>query len=289
MLRLLTLLHATAAAFPMLGAEIPLGERTKMSWDAPPNGDDGVDHFQLFLPRRWSKDQRWPMLIFLHGAGDGVWDVMNSQSLPRLLSRDQSTAFDPRKSWEFDFDGRHYVNASFADELGFVVVMPQGWDATMRPGWSRPRLERVRALATRVASSYAVDPERISLAGQSAGGVGAWRFALEYPEFLSAVVPVCGALPGDSARAAQRLKDLSIWVFHAADDSAMPIELGDGAVAAMNRAGRREPARYTRYRRAPPPPDPQYNDMVGHASYDLAFRDASLYAWLANQRRGGGS
>ena len=73
MLRLLTLLHATAAAFPMLGAEIPLGERTKMSWDAPPNGDDGVDHFQLFLPRRWSKDQRWPMLIFLHGAGDGVW------------------------------------------------------------------------------------------------------------------------------------------------------------------------------------------------------------------------
>ena len=79
---------------------------------------------------------------------------------------------------------------------------------------------------------------------------------------------------------------MSIWVFHAADDSAMPVELGDGAVAAMNRAGRREPARYTRYRRAPPPPDPQYNDMVGHASYDLAFRDASLYAWLANQRRG---
>jgi len=72
MLRLL-LLHATAAAFPMLGAEISLGERTKMSWDPPPNGDDGVDHFQLFLPRRWSKDQRWPMLIFLHGAGDGVW------------------------------------------------------------------------------------------------------------------------------------------------------------------------------------------------------------------------
>ena len=72
MLRLL-LLHATAAAFPMLGAEIPLGDRTKMSWDPPPNGDDGVDHFQLFLPRRWSKDQRWPMLIFLHGSGDGVW------------------------------------------------------------------------------------------------------------------------------------------------------------------------------------------------------------------------
>ena len=58
MLIRLLLLHATAAAFPMLGAEIPLGERTKMSWDAPPNGDDGVDHFQLFLPRRWSKGSK---------------------------------------------------------------------------------------------------------------------------------------------------------------------------------------------------------------------------------------
>ena len=88
---------------------------------------------------------------------------MNSQSLPRLLSRDQSTAFDPRKSWEFDFDGRHYANASFADELGFVVVMPQGWDGNMRPGWSRPRLERVRA--ARLAPwaeqlTAAADPER---------------------------------------------------------------------------------------------------------------------------------
>jgi predicted peptidase len=285
MMRLLALLHATASAFPTLGTTVPLGERTKMSWDPPQNGDDGVEHFQLFLPRRWAKEGSWPMLIFLHGAGDGVWDVMNSQSLPCLLSRDQSTAFATRKSWTFEFDGQTYANASFADELGFVVVMPQGWGATMRPGWSRPRLERVRALATRVASAYAVDPERISLAGQSAGGVGAWRFALEYPEFLSVVVPICGALPGDGDRAAQRLKDLSVWVFHAADDVAMPVSLGDDAVAAVNRAARREPARYTRYRHAPPP-DPQYNDMIGHASYDLAFRDASLYAWLAVQRRG---
>ena len=87
MLRLLTLLHATAAAFPMLGAEITLGERTKMSWDPPQNGDDGVDHFQLFLPRRWSKDQRWPMLIFLHGAGDGVWFSVSMRAVAAMAGR----------------------------------------------------------------------------------------------------------------------------------------------------------------------------------------------------------
>ena len=87
MLIRLLLQHATAAAFPMLGAEITLGERTKMSWDPPPNGDDGVDHFQLFLPRRWSKDQRWPMLIFLHGAGDGVWSSVSTRAVAAMAFR----------------------------------------------------------------------------------------------------------------------------------------------------------------------------------------------------------
>ena len=81
------LLHATAAAFPMLGAEISLGERTKMSWDPPQNGDDGVDHFQLFLPRRWSKGQSWPMLIFLHGAGDGVWFSVSMRAVAAMAFR----------------------------------------------------------------------------------------------------------------------------------------------------------------------------------------------------------
>ena len=86
MLRRLLLVHA-AAAFPMLGAEISLGERTKMSWDPPQNGDDGVEHFQLFLPRRWSKGQRWPMLIFLHGAGDGVWFSVPMRAVAAMAFR----------------------------------------------------------------------------------------------------------------------------------------------------------------------------------------------------------
>ena len=94
MLRLL-LLHATAAAFPMLGAEISLGERTKMSWDPPQNGDDGVDHFQLFLPRRWSKDQRWPMLIFLHGTGDGVRFSVSTRAVTAMAFR---PTFSTRRS-----------------------------------------------------------------------------------------------------------------------------------------------------------------------------------------------
>ena len=83
MLRRLLLVHA-AAAFPMLGAEIPLGERTKMSWDPPPNGDDGVEHFQLFLPRRWAKDQK--KLLSSAVAGPRTWPKSTRELLSNRTS-----------------------------------------------------------------------------------------------------------------------------------------------------------------------------------------------------------
>ena len=112
--------------------------------------------------------------------------------------------------------------------------------------------------------------------------------------------------------AAAKLKDLPIWVrcradvkpllleagaprdtriltqvFHAEDDIAMPVQLSDRAVMSLNTADRRRalPVRYTRYVHAPGPPDPRYSDMIGHASYDLAYRDAALYQWLLRQRK----
>ena len=120
------------------------------------------------------------------------------------------------------------------------------------------------------------------LAGQSAGGVGAYAFALRFPRFLAALVVVCGAVPARLDAAAQRLAGLPVWVFHGADDVAMPVYLADDAVAALRGYGL---VRYTRYARAPAPPDPRYADMTGHASYDLAFRDAALYAWLRDQSK----
>jgi len=37
---------------------------------------------------------------------------------------------------------------------------------------------------------------------------------------------------------------------------------------------------YTRYLTAPGPPMAEFAHLTGHGSYELAFRDASLYSWL---------
>ena len=38
--------------------------------------------------------------------------------------------------------------------------------------------------------------------------------------------------------------------------------------------------RYVRYVHAPGPPIAEFTSLIGHGSYELAFRDAGLYEWL---------
>ena len=71
---------------------------------------DGGLKFELFLPTKWrhpaASASRWPILVFLHGAGEsGGFEVTNAQSLPWLLVAGN--------------------NASFAASCGFIVLVPQ--------------------------------------------------------------------------------------------------------------------------------------------------------------------
>jgi hypothetical protein len=103
---------------------------------------------------------------------------------------------------------------------------------------------------------------------------------------LAALVPICGAVPSRLKQASERLARLPLWVFHAANDVAMPVDSSDQAVVALNNAEERsQDVLYTRYDSAPAPPDPKYSDMRGHAAYDLTFRDEALYTWLRSQSR----
>merc|ERR1719189_2699667 len=144
---------------------------------------------------------------------------MNSQGLPRLLEKNQSTNFDSRTCWCLDsqFDKvtakreappdspdpflddeedlrSPLADCDFAGTFGAIVVMPQGWLPDARHGWVEEKLRAVEELTRSVLNTYRGDPERVSLTGQSAGGYGAWRFAALEPRLWSAVSIVCAPM-----------------------------------------------------------------------------------------------
>ncbi len=94
-------------------------------------------HYQLFIPRDFdaSKKAHYSLITFLHGAGDGAFDVANSQSLPRLLGPEcwKDFTFRPPDKQNVVLK---YDNCTFTEDFKQVVFLPSSgtpshWHGTM--------------------------------------------------------------------------------------------------------------------------------------------------------------
>jgi len=180
----------------------------------------------------------WPLVLFLHGSGERGDDLAKVK------------AHGPGK---YAAAGRSFP---------FVLVAPQVADGM---AWDSDALEALRA---ELVARLPIDRDRVLMTGLSMGGFGTWNYAMDYPDRLAAIAPVCGI--GDSDRV-ERIVHLPVWAFHGALDDAVPIAADREAVDALRAAGGN--VRFTVY------PD------VGHNAWDPAYADPALYEWLLAQRR----
>lgn len=160
--------------------------------------------YLLFLPQGYeTTDQRWPLMLFLHGAGESGTNL------------DRVKIHGPPKIVESKPD------------FPFILVSPQ----CPRRGWN---VEALNALLDEVVAQYRVDKDRVYLTGLSMGGYGTWSLGAAHPEKFAALVPICGG--GNPANAA-KLAQLPIWVFHGAKDPTVPIARSKEMVEALKAAG----------------------------------------------------
>jgi len=162
--------------------------------------------YLLYLPRNYGveKGKRWPLMLFLHGAGERGDDLtlVEVHGPPKLIAK-----------------GRDYP---------FIVVSPQ---CPTGIWWS---LDVLNALLDEIIASYAVDEDRVYVTGLSMGGFGTWGLAIERPERFAAIAPVCG---GGDPWQADRLKGVPAWVFHGAKDGVVPPKKSEEMVEALKKVG----------------------------------------------------
>ncbi|MGB9623674.1 MAG: prolyl oligopeptidase family serine peptidase [Phycisphaerae bacterium] len=163
--------------------------------------------YLLFLPEEYGRDRarRWPLLLFLHGAGERGDDLnlLKRHGPPKIVEKDP-----------------HFP---------FIVVAPQC--PANRFGFANDVLI---ALLDDVIARYAVDPDRVYVTGLSMGGYGTWSLACAYPERFAAIVPICGK--GETWQAGN-LKHVPVWAFHGAKDTVVPPEGSEKMVEAVRRNG----------------------------------------------------
>jgi predicted peptidase len=152
------------------------------------------------------KEQNWPLLVFLHGAGErgDNLELVKKHGPPKRIDQ-----------------GKDYP---------FIVVSPQ----CPAGQWWTEKTDTLMALLDEIESKYAVAPERVYLTGLSRGGFGTWTLACRHPERFAAIAPICG---GGEWYLADRLTNVPVWAFHGAKDSVVPLDLSEKMVQSVQRAG----------------------------------------------------
>jgi len=217
--------------------------------------------YQVYVPANWSADQKWPVVLFLHGAGERGSDG--------LIQTEVGIGAAIR---------RHL------DWYPAVVVLPQ---CAKDAWWTLPAMQAqaLEALEKSI-QEFNGDRDRLYLTGLSMGGYGTWGIAAQNPKKFAALAPICGGIrrPDELrsqatvpvsqadpyAETAKSIGKTPVWVFHGGADPVVPPSESRKMVEAVKAAG--GDVRYTEY------------DGVGHNSWDKAYGDPELAKWLLSQK-----
>jgi len=139
--------------------------------------------YALFVPSKYAKDKKIPLMVALHGLGGNPQQMMRSRGLT-----DQ------------------------AEQYGYIVVAPMGYNssgwygarAPGGPGKGKDAPKNLSELSEKdvmnvlelVRKEFTIDEKRIYLIGHSMGGAGTWHLGTKYPDIWAGLAPIAPAAFG---------------------------------------------------------------------------------------------
>jgi predicted peptidase len=194
------------------------GKQVAASTAVKAKGEDGERdvtlRYLIYLPGDYDAKpaEQWPLVLFLHGAGERGDDLekVKIHGPPKLVSQGK--------------------------EFPFVLVSPQV------PTGGRWNAEELSKLVDWLTNTYRIDKQRLYVTGLSMGGSGTWSLVAACPDKFAAAMPMCGR--GD-LEAVEKLAKTPIWVLVGAQDSERTVQNCQEMANALAKAGCE--GRYTLY------------------------------------------
>lgn len=213
-------------------------------------GEDAVP-YQIWLPPGYTSERQWPLVMFLHGAGERGRDGQK----PTEVGLGAALRESPER-------------------FPFIVLFPQ-CEESERPileGWAadQPAAQRLLKILKQTEQHYAVDPDRRILTGWSMGGYGVWQLAAAWPDLWSALLPICS---GGEAQLAERIPDVPIWAISGQRDNVVRPSAVQPVIDALARQNRS-----------------YWHTIVPDAGHDVwrtAYRSKDVQRWLQNPTSAG--
>lgn len=227
---------------------------------------DFVLPYRMMLPKNFDPAKTYPIIIFLHGAGERGND--NQKQLVHGSS--------------------FFASEKHRNDFPAIVVFPQCpeniyWasvDFIWQDNGSRifdfqPQrqptepLAAVMQLIDSLAKLSYTDPSRIYVGGLSMGGMGTFELLYRMPDTFAAAFPVCGG--GKPSTAATWANKVPAWIFHGAIDGVVPVDLSIQMYQAARAAGAH--------------PGLTIYPNVNHNAWDYVFLETQLIPWLFSHKK----
>ena len=220
--------------------------------------------YRELLPENFKPEQKYPLVLFLHGAGE-----RGSDNQSQLIH-----------------GSRMFTNPVNREKYPAIVLYPQCpinyfWPFERRPEGKLDSgafpvdykissiLQAVKDLLDQHIAKGSVDTDRIYIVGLSMGGMGTFDMACRFPDVFAAAIPICGGVNTERLKAtAGKVK---FRIYHGDKDDTVPVENSRKAYQALKSSGA----------------DVEYIEFVGcnHASWDPAFNQPDFLSWLFQQKK----
>lgn len=216
--------------------------------------------YRLHIPNRYDPANAYPLIVFLHGAGERGTDNEAQLVHPEVL---------------------RFIEDKVAADHPCFLVAPQcpadarwvevPWDSPS-PHQTPVEPSRPMQLTLEVLDSlekeFHIAPDRRYVTGLSMGGFGAMDLLVRRPGDFAAAVIICGGADNSKAK---HLACVAFWFLHGSADGAVPVVRSRSAVEALEQAGAE--VRYTEY------------EGAGHNVWSRAYHEPELADWLFRHRR----
>jgi predicted peptidase len=164
--------------------------------------DGSRQRYCLFIPSAAQRSNKLPLAVVLHGKG------VNHHAWFKLTTVKE-----------------------IAEVRGYVIAAPNGRGKAC---YNELGEQDVLDIIDEVVRKLPIDDSRISLAGHSMGGWGAWYLGLRHPGRFATICPMAAPGPPDLL---ENARELDPFIIHDAEDGVVPVNKSRQAAAELVRLG----------------------------------------------------
>jgi len=210
--------------------------------------------YRIYVPKNYDCGEKYPLLVFLHGAGErGNDNKKNLVYIDIMFNDIESPVYDCIMVVPQCPEEKQWVNTPWSEGNYSISEVEESRE-----------LEAVCAIMDEVRDFYNIDDDRVYITGISMGGFGTWDMLARHGARFAAGMPICG---GGCPEYAHLLKRIPIRTFHGSADTVVPPSGTREMYAAIRREGG-EDITYIEY------------DGVTHGSWFPAYEDGDNLRWL---------